>query len=141
MNKVDVRKRFLQLAHSQLNPKSIGIENLEQALCNWYMFQYNVPPNDDKMLSMTLEELFVLRQMHNLRDNPQLAEELDSSQGSYEEWLKKEMGDEYESPEELLAREEEQEKIAKEEEDRLIKDLPTMITTDFRDPLIVGSEE
>jgi len=139
--KVDIRKRFLELAYAQLNPQLNSIDGLEQTLVNWYCFQYNVPPNDDKLLGMTVEELLVLRQMHNLRENPHLGEELRSDAGSYEEWLRKEMGEEYMSPEEMVAKAEEQEKKDKEEEEQLAKQLPDVVTTDFANPLVFDSEE
>lgn len=140
MSKPDIRKRFLQLAYAQLNPSLGDLDGLEQALVNWYCFQYNVPPNDDKLLSMTLEELMVLRQMHNLKDNPHLAEELNSSAQDFEEWLKKEMGDDYVSPEEMISRAEALEKQEQEEVDSLTKELPDVITTDFSNPVVLGDE-
>lgn len=140
MSKLDIRKRFLQLAYAQLNPTLTDIDGLDQALTNWYMFQYNVPPNDDKLQSMTTEELLVLRQMHNLRENPHLVEELNSDVGSYEEWLKKEMGEDYVSTEDMVAKTEALEKAEKEEVERLSKELPDMVTTDFSNPHVVDNE-
>lgn len=140
MSKLDVRKRFLQLAYAQLNPALSDLEGLEQALVNWYCFQYNVPPNDDKLNSMTLEELLVLRQMHNLRENPHLVEELNSDKGSYEEWLKKEMGEDYMSMDDMVSETEAMEKAEKETVEKMAQDLPDVITTDFSNPVVVGDE-
>jgi hypothetical protein len=135
MKKLDIPKRFLKLAYTQLYPDLTTIDGLEQALINWYCFQYNVPPNDDKLMDMTLEELLVLRQMHRLKENPHLADELNSD---YEEWLKKEMGDDYVSEEAMIAKAEELEKEDAKAAEELSKILPDKITTDFSN---VGTEE
>lgn len=128
---MNIRKRFLKLAYAQLNPDMTSVEGLEQALSNWYCFQYNVPPNDDKLMDMTVEELLVLYQMHKLRENPALADEINSEHGDYEAWLKKEMAEEYVSDEEMVKRAEQLEQ----QEKRLVEEtkdkLPQKIVTEF----------
>lgn len=131
MSKIDIRRRFLELAYKQLHPDLTTLDGLEQALKNWYCFQYNVPPNDDKLLDMTVEELLVLNQMHKLRAEPALAEEIGGAANEYEEWLKKEMGDGYVSIEDMVANAELQEEAERKEIEDLAKDLPSVITTDF----------
>lgn len=131
MKKFDIRKRFLKLAYEQLNPNLGTIEGLEQALTNWYCFQYNVPPNDDKLLDMTVEELLVLNYMHKLKDNPHLADEISSESGDYEDWLKKEMGDNYTSIEDMVKDAEKLDQEDKELMTKMANELPDRITTDF----------
>ena len=114
---MDARKHFLMLAYKQLNPDMTTLDGLEQALKNWYCFQYNVPPNDDKLMEMTLEELLILNQMHKLKENPNLAQELES--GDYEEWLQKEMGADYVSEDDMIAQTEKVEAQEREEAEAL----------------------
>lgn len=138
--KINIRKRFLQLAYKQLNPDFHGdfLVALEQSLVNWYCFQYNVPPNDDKLRDMTLEELLVLNQMHKLRENPQLADEINSDASSYEDWLKAQMGADYVSEEEMVKKAEQEEQAEQKELQALADSLPPVITTDFSK---AGAEE
>jgi len=131
MKKYDVSKRFLKLAYDQLNPNLATFDGLEQALSNWYCFQYNVPPNDDKLMSMTLEELLILRQMHRLREEPNLSEELNPDAENYEEWLKREMGEDYQSPEEMIALAQAAEEEDLREVEAVKNQYPDKITTDF----------
>lgn len=137
--KIDVRKRFMKIAYDQLNPDLSSLDGLEQTLVNWYCFQYNVPPNDDKLLSMTLEELLVLNQMHRIHDNPELAEEFDPKFKSYEDWLKAEMGDDYVSDEDMIAQMEAYEREEKEIEKEILETYPESITTNF--PGTEGTED
>ena len=139
MSKLNIRKRFLQLAYNQLNPSINSIEGLDQALTNWYCFQYNVSPLDDKLLSMTTEELLVLQQMHQLRENPHLADEITSEAQSYEDWLKQEMGEEYITTEQMIESVEELDKEEAEIAAELKAKYPDRITTDFAS--VSNSEE
>ncbi len=75
---------------------------------------------------MTLEELLVNNQMHQIRENPELVAHAEADE--YEEWLKKEMGEEYISDEQMI------EGMADEEKDftkRIKAQFPDKITTDF----------
>ncbi len=130
--KIDIVKRFLKLAYDQLHPDMNTMEGLEQALINWYCFTYKVPPNDDKLLDMTLEELMVLRSMHKLREEPALAEQFNPDYVDYEEWLKQEMGDEYVSEEEMIAQQVKIEEEEQEEIKKIIETMPEKVTTDFK---------
>lgn len=129
---MNIRQRFLKLAYEQLNPDVGTLEGLEQALSNWYCFQYNVPPNDDKLMDMTLEELFVLFQMHKLRENPALADDIDTNRSdSYETWLKKQMGEDYVSEEDMVKKavklEEDEKKFVEDNKEKY----PDQVQTDF----------
>ena len=126
--KPDARKRFLKLAYDQLNPDLTTVEGLQTALINWYCFQYNVPPNDDKLQELCLEELLVLNQMHKLRENPNLAEEIGSNSDDYEDWLKGQMGDEYVNPEDMIKTAEDLEESERRE---VLEKYPDKVTTDF----------
>lgn len=134
---VDLSKRFLQLAYEQLNPDTTTLAGVEQALVNWFCEKYDIPPTDPRVGDMYLEELMVMWQMHRLRTNPELVNEIDSGSGSYEDWLRKEMGEEYVSPEEMQARAEALEAQEKAEIKRLEEKLPEHITTDFSNPNLV----
>jgi hypothetical protein len=131
MSKFDIRKRFLKLAYDQLNPNITSLDGLEQALKNWYCFQYNVPPNDDKLLEMTLEELLILNQMHQLKDNPHLADEIGREADGYEEWLKKEMGENYISEDDMVKKTEMLEKEEKEFLQKNKEKFPDTVSTNF----------
>jgi len=127
MSAIDVRKKFLRLAYEQLNPKLDSLDGLQQALINWYCFQYNTPPNDQRLLSMTLEELLILQQMHKIKENPQLADEVNPDYEDYETWLKREMGQDYVDEEAMI-----QKALAVEAEEKaLAEKLPEKIHTDF----------
>ncbi|NIU87504.1 MAG: hypothetical protein GWN56_09530 [Nitrosopumilaceae archaeon] len=123
-------KNFARIAHAKLNPDISTLEGLKQFLTNWYCFQYGVTEKDDKLLSMTVEELIILYQMHRIKEDPEYYNNIinPSAQDSYEEWLKKEMGDEYVTEEENVSQ------ILKEQEDytKKIRDqFPDKVTTDF----------
>lgn len=132
MSKQDVGKRFLKLAYEELNPKQDTVEGVEQALVNWYCFQYNVPPNDDKLQEMTFEELMILHQMHRLRENPQLADEITTKgKDSYEDWLKKEMGEGYVSLEDVEDTEDDfEERLEAKKKEQALKNLEEQVKKD-----------
>lgn len=134
---VDLSKRFLQLAYEQLHPDTTTLAGVEQALVNWFCEKYDIPPSDPRVGELYLEELMVMWQMHRLRNNPELMNEIDVGAGSYEDWLKKEMGEDYVSPEEMQARAEALEAREKEEIKALEDRLPSRITTDFSKPEVV----
>jgi len=127
MSKPDLRKQYLKLAYEQLNPTSNDLTSLQQVLTNWFCFQFNTTPNDERLLKMHLDELLVLRMMHEIREKPAVVEEIQSGFADYEEWLKDQMGDNYKSTEQLVA---DAEKI-EEEERKLAETLPNRIDTDF----------
>lgn len=124
--KLNTKQLFLKLAYDELNPDLTTLDGLERGLKNWYCFKYEVPPNDDKLNSMTLEELIILQMMHKIRENPSIAAEANGEADEYEDWLKKEMGDDYLSTEQMIEREEKNKFKMKD-------DLPNVITTDFED--------
>lgn len=136
-NTVDLSKRFLKLAYEQLNPDTTTLAGVEQALVNWFCEKYDIPPSDPRVGEMYLEELMVMWQMHRLRNNPELVNEIDAGAGSYEEWLKKEMGEEYVSPEEMQAKADALEAQEKAEIKALESKLPERITTDFSKPNVI----
>lgn len=75
---------------------------------------------------MTLEELLLNNQMHQIRENPELVAQAESDE--HEEWLKKEMGEDYISDEDMIKGMQQEEK----EFTKRIKDqFPDKIRTDF----------
>jgi hypothetical protein len=127
---IDLRKQYLKLAYEQLNPTANDLNSLQQVLVNWFCFKFNTTPNDPRLLGMRLDELLVLRMMHEINDKPAVLEEITvgSSQEDYEEWLKHEMGEGYKPMDQMVAEAEEQER----EELDLAEALPDRIDTDFK---------
>lgn len=127
MSKLDLRKQYLQLAYDQLNPKGNDFAALEQVLVNWFCLKFNTTPNDERLLGMRLDELLLFRMMHEIHDRPSVLEEIGPQGDEFEEWLKREMGDEYKSVDEMIQA---QEKLD-EEEKQIAESLPDKIDTDF----------
>lgn len=123
----DLRKQYLQLAYDQLNPKTNDLKALEQVLINWFCFKFKTTPLDEKLLGMRLDELLLFRMMHEIHERPAIIEELGPQASEYEEWLKKEMQDEYKSMDEEVANLERLEQ----EEKAIAEQLPERIDTDF----------
>lgn len=128
-------KNFTRIAYNKVNGDTSSLEGLEEWLKSWFCFKYNTTENDDRLLDMTLEELLVLHQMHRVNENPvEVKVELDgrtSEQEDHEEWLKKEMGDDYITDEEMIEGMRAEEEEYQEKMSKLKKDLPTKVTTDF----------
>lgn len=88
--------------------------------------------NDPRLLDMTVEELLVEYQMHRIqKDSTILQTELGikpKEEEDFEDWLKKEMGDEYITHEEMVADMQAGEKKLQE---KIRKEYPDSIATDF----------
>lgn len=135
---------FIKAAHAMLHADTSNMEGFERFLVSWYCFKYNVPPNDEKLLEMTLEELATLYFMHRIKDDPSFIAETIAGKDDYEEWLKQEMGEDYISDEEMVDQMIEYEKgqaSKKPSENSVedlkaavkrLKDLPDRITTQFK---------
>lgn len=118
---------FIRIADSYVNAKTDTIDGLQKGLQAWFCLTFNATLLDDRLLDLTLEELLVLYYMHEIRRNPSTLEAINADTDSYEEWLKKEMGDSYVSQEEMAKEMVEYDK----EEAELAKKLPDIIETDF----------
>lgn len=127
MSKLDLRKQYLQLAYHQLNPKENTLKALEQVLVNWFCLKFTTTPNDARLLGMRLDELLLFRMMHEINDRPSVLEEIGPQGDEYEEWLKKEMGVEYKSAEDMVVSHEQLE----EQEKTIAESMPARIDTDF----------
>lgn len=121
-------KNINKIASSYLTPDTTTIDGIEKALKAWFVFEYKTTLNDDRLLDMHLEELLILYQMHRFRENPL---QQDEEKDSYESWLEEEMGEDYESEEEMIAIMEEYEKKELEKAKRIKEVTPDTITTDF----------
>lgn len=97
--KTDLRKQYLLLANEQLNPKANDLKALEQVLINWFCMKFETTPNDPRLLGMRLDELLLFRMMHEIQDRPSVLMEIEAD--DHETWLKKEMGDDYRTAEQL----------------------------------------
>lgn len=127
MSKLDLRKQYLQLAYDQLNPKENTLKALEQVLTNWFCLKFSTTPNDERLLNMRLDELLLFRMMHEIHDRPSVIEEIGPQRDEFEEWLRKEMGEDYKSMDQEI---QQAEKL--EAEEKAIADtLPDKIETDF----------
>lgn len=127
MSKVDIRKQYLKLAYEQLNPTTNDMGALQQVLVNWFCFQFNTTPNDQRLLDMRLDELLVLRMIHEIKERPQVVDEIKSGYEEFEEWLKTQMGDSYKSIDQMAS---DVEKLDQQEQE-IAEELPTRIDTDF----------
>jgi hypothetical protein len=122
-----------------VNADTTTFDGLERQLKAWFAFKFNTTLKDPRLLDLTLEELLVLHQMHRVKDNPEIVEEtFNPDVKSYEEWLRKEMGDSYISDEQMVEQVLEYDKASADkreqaEEEAKIKteELPDKITTDF----------
>lgn len=122
-------KNFIHIANDYVNPDVTTMGGIEKFLTGWFCFKFNTTPNDDRLQEMTLEELMVLYQMHRIKDDPNYAQEqLSPSGDTYEDFLRKEMGEEYVSEEENI-------RILQEEEEAFTKRIrdqfPERVETDF----------
>lgn len=127
MSKLDLRKQYLKLANDQLNPVGNDFKALEQVLTNWFCLKFNTTPNDERLLGMRLDELLLFRMMHEIHDRPSVLEEIGPQGDEFEDWLKREMGDDYKSMDQMVAQHEKLE----EEEKVVAESLPEKIHTDF----------
>ena len=89
--------------------------------------KFNTTPNDERLLGMRLDELLLFRMMHEIHDRPSVIEEIGPQGDEYEDWLKKEMGEEYKSMDDMVAQQEQIEA----EEKAIAETLPDKIETDF----------
>ena len=127
MSKVDLRKQYIQLAYDQLNPKGNDLKALEQVLTNWFCLKFNTTPNDERLMGFRLDELLLLRMMHEIHDRPSVLEEIGPQADEFEDWLKKEMGEDYKSMDQMI---DQQEKLEAEEK-AIAETLPDKVETDF----------
>lgn len=119
---------FLKIANEQINADTTTFEGIERRLIAWFCFTYNTTPNDDRLMNMTLEELLVLFQMHRIKNSPEEVSKELNPKDSFEEWLKKEMGDEYVSDAKMVEEmDEEEEKY----QEKIRKKFPDKVKTDF----------
>lgn len=120
-------KNFIHIANEFLNPDLSTEEGIEKYLTGWFCFQYGTTPNDARLLDMTLEELLVLYQMHRIKEDPNYYTN-QVGNNDYEEWLKKEMADEYVTVEENIKQ---MEAYDQEYTEKISKQFPDKIETSF----------
>lgn len=127
-------KRLLLIANEYLNPEDASsLDSLEKRLKAWFAFKYETTLNDDRLLDMSLEELILHYQLHRLKDDPAVITEAGATytpeeEADYEEWLKKEMGDNYVSDADMVKG---MEKEEQEFQQKVRARYPDKITTDF----------
>jgi len=85
-----------EIAKAQVRDKVETEEDLILFLKIWWSQKYNEPDNHPLLLAKTLEELVVDYYKDEFMENPDKMNEMTlSEQETYEEQLKKEMGDDY----------------------------------------------
>lgn len=118
---------FIKIAKEYVEPDTTTLEGIERKLISWYCFTYGTTPNDQRLQEMTLEELLILFQMHRIKNNPaEVEQELGAN--TYEDWLKKEMGEDYKDDEQMVKALEEEERKYQE---KIAKKYPDRVTTNF----------
>ena len=127
MSKLDLRKQYLKLAYEQLNPSSNDFSALEQVLVNWFCLKFNTTPNDPRLLNFRLDELMLFRMMNEIHERPGVLQEIQTDD-EYEQWLKHEMGDQYQSMKDMAEGITTENKL----DEEVAKSLPSRIETDFR---------
>lgn len=127
-------KNFVRIANEYVNPNTETFDGIQKWLVGWFCFKYNTTPNDDRLLDMTLEELVVLYNMHQIKDNPayastQLGDEFVSDEDKdWEKFLEEQMGEDYQTESENIDFMIEEEK---EYTERVRAQFPERVTTDF----------
>lgn len=121
-------KNFIAIADSYVNAKTDTMESLDKGLSAWFCFTFNTTLDDPRLLDMTLEDLLVFYYMHQIKNDPSVLDEIQTESGDeYEEWIKKEMGEAYQSEEEMVHK-----MVKYDEEEAVLADsLPDVITTDL----------
>lgn len=120
---------IIKLANTYVNADLTNMEGFTKHLVAWYCFKFNVSMKDPVLLSHTKEELALLYFMFQIKETPEKFSKVlgDKEVDDYEEWLKKYMGENYVTNEEMV---EEMVNYAKLEQELAAK-LPDKITTDF----------
>lgn len=123
-------KNFVRIAYEELHPDVTTFEGIKQHLITWFCLKYETTEKDDRLLDMNVEELMILFQKHKIIDDPKYYDEIINPNKvlDYEDWLKKEMGEDYVTTEQNV------EQILQEEQeytDKIRSQFPDRIDTDF----------
>ena len=124
-------KNLAKLAKDTLHPDTSTVEGFKQFLKTWYVLQFNTTFKDPVLLSHSFEELIVLYYVHNLHRDATFVDDIIGDKltedEEYEEFLRKRMGDDYVSEDEMVDN-----MVQYEEQEREIAaKLPDRIDTDF----------
>lgn len=122
---------FLHIANEYVNADTSTVAGIQKWLVGWFCLKFNTTPNDSRILDMTVEELLILFNMHQIKDNPEYMQNQlnpDDPDG-YEAWLKREMGEDYLTEESMIqGMDEEEERY----QQKIAEQLPDKIVTDFK---------
>lgn len=122
-------KNFIYIAKENVDPDLTTFDGIQRFLITWFCDKYNTTRNDPRLLDMTLEELLVLYQEYRIKDDPNyFRDQTDPTVTSYEDWLKKEMGEDYLSEEASV---EASEEYDREYTKKIREKFPDKVTTDF----------
>lgn len=123
---------FLRVANEHINGDIGTPEGLVNRLKSWFKFTFNTTMNDPRLLDMTVEELLVEYQMHRIKKDPTIIHtELNikpKEEDDFEEWVKREMGQDYLTHEQMVEGMQEEEK---EFQEKVRKQYPDKVATDF----------
>ena len=124
---------FLSIAKSYVDPDTSTLEGIEKAMITWYAFKFETTLNDPKLLDMTLEELLVLYHMHKIKDNPDIIKQevAKAEEAEWEKWLQEEMGEVYETQDEMIANMDKEANNYTKKIREKFGELPDEIDTDF----------
>jgi hypothetical protein len=125
-------KNFVRIANEYMNPNELNsLESITKFLIGWFCVQFNTTFLDPRLQELTTEELLVLYNMYRIKEDPNyVTEVLSPSKDNYEEWLKREMGEDYASEEQNIKQLEAEEK---EFTKKVREKFPDKITTSFVD--------
>ena len=99
-------KNIIKIADSYVNADTSTIDGISRMMQAWFCLEFNTTLNDERLQSMTLEELMLEYFMRKVHNNINYiyesgAKEYPYKEDDYEEWLKEEMGNEYVTDEEM----------------------------------------
>ena len=129
MSKYSV-KNFVRIANEFVNPDTSSFEGVKNWLIGWFCIEYKTTPLDGRLLELTIEELMILYNMHQIRKYPDYYNEQINPEDpdGYEAWIKAQMGEDYQTEHEMVEKIEEEEEIFQK---RIAEKFPDKITTDF----------
>ena len=90
---IDIKK-LKQIAKNKVNREIENTDDLIEFLSTWWSNKYQLPSNHPLFLAKTLEELVVDYYVDKFISDPKSIDEEERKKAE-EDWLKKEMGDEY----------------------------------------------
>lgn len=93
-------KALKKIAKNRVDNVASTEEELEEFLAIWWSRKYGLPSNHPLFLSRVLEEHLIDYYVNDFLDKPEESEEVTlEEQEEYEEWVKEQMGEDYDEDE------------------------------------------